>query len=518
MSEDISLDHIPTVTMRKAQTLVVRAMVRGIIVAMYGGSGVGKTTMVDLLADTVTPEQLAHHPSGDVTHVVTYTGLAAPMYDGISIRGPIIAGESYDCAHTGRTRVLSDLASPVWYTDIIEILAANPHAHVVVPIDEINLGQPDLHSNLLPLLDRKGLGPHQFSARDRGRISFILMGNPPEALPSESNMSGPLALRVRKWFKVKTDATDIIQFLEERGELAPEVEWVLKEYPDLAEVPGVNGAGNIGVLNNLLDDNDDDADDDANTDDFQTPIVNGVNPRKWHAISQEMIYMRHDPDYADMKPSEKRDELRTMCHQQIADQLVNAMEMADTFATMADVERDPENCMVPDGMLLQSMQMRALLPRINDANVAAFIIYADRFNQTARSGIMSFLLRRLKTEKTGKTAGLLGSGSLKLSPTAIKQLYQRYLGDLTSQVAEAVGIENIQIDLGVTPAPAPVPAPVAAPAATGMQPPVPAPQWPPAPVAAAPAVPPPAPAPAPAPVQPAHSPTSAADNDDDFHF
>lgn len=513
MSEDISLDQVPTVTMRAAHRIITRSIIQGYICAMYGGSGVGKTTMTDLLAATITPEMLTEHPAGDINHVVTYTGLAAPMYDGISIRGPIIAGESYDCAYTGRKRILSDLASPVWYTDIIELLAANPNAHIVVPIDEINLGMDDLHSNMLPLLDRKGLGPHQFGERDRKRISFLLMGNPPEALPSASNMSGPLALRVRKWFKVRADAVDICTFLEERGELAPEVEWTLKEYPELSEVPGVDDDGNIPELRRVDQSGDEEESEDTG---FRTAIVNGVNPRKWHAVSLEMISMRHDPMYFEMEVSEKRDELRTMVHKQIADILVNAMEMADTFASMDQVDRDPRGAHMPDGMLLQSMQIRSLLPRITDGNVDNFIIYADRFNETSRSGIMSYLLRKLKQDqsKDSKTAGLMGGGSLKLSDRAIKALYKRYLGDLTNSVADAMGIEDIQIDVGATPAPEQV---------VAMQPPVPVPgvaqnveantvqqPQPPAPnVVAPPAAVAPVPVPVPQAVPPAVSPINA---------
>lgn len=454
---ELSLDYIPEVTMRRAHKFVKRAIVKRQLLCMYSASGSGKTTMTDQLAQTVTEDDLKNHPlnikhgAGTITHVVTYD-CPAPMYDDISWRGPIMAGETYVCSVTGATRIRSDLASPVWFMEVMQLMKDNPNAHILFKFDEVNLGSNGLHSSWLPFIDRKGVGPHQFIPHDRERLSFLMMGNPPEALPSENNMSGPLAQRVKKWIKVKTDNTDVKTHLEDRGELAGEVERFFSEHDSMAEVAGVDDNGRVPGLD-LMDNGDD-----KKVETFLTPIVNGISPRKWHEISLELIDMRHSPDYQDMPLSEKREELNAMVHGSIADELVNNMELMDTFATMDDVVHDPATAMMPDGLLLQSMQIRSLLPRLDDQNVKPFIKYADRFSESARSGIMAYLLRQMQNakQKVDKTAGLkavMGQGGLKLSNGTMKELADRYLKGAFANVAAAIGTEDIVLAVDVEAAP-----------------------------------------------------------------
>ena len=483
MTAELSMDYVVECSLRRGHKFIARSILSGKLLAMFSQSGSGKTTMTDQLAATITPDMLVNHPlnltegEGAITHVQPYD-LPSPMYDGISFRGPIIAGESYDCPVTGRRRVLSDLASPVWYTEVLELLGKYPNAHVLIKIDEINLADEDYQSMLLVFLDRLGIGPHQFNERDRKRISFILMGNPPEALPSKFVLSGPLAQRVHKWIKVKTDNTDVKQFLEERGELAPEVEWMFNEYPDIAECAGVNDDGKIpglDIMNTGNNPNDSGA---KPSDTFLTPIVNGISPRKWHAVSLELIAMRHDPEYADMKITEKREELHAMVHPSIADLLINSMELMDTFATMEQVQADAMGAKIPDGALLQSMQIRSLLPRLDDTNVAAFIKYADRFGESERSGIMAFLIRQMQNTQANKRMsglqGAMGTGGLKISSGTMSALSRKYLKGTLQNVAQAIGTEDLVLSVAMDDEPA-VQAPPAQPPAPPVQPAFPAP-------------------------------------------
>jgi hypothetical protein len=446
----MSIEFVPSLPVSEVRRHAKDAIVRSQNIAVLGPSGGGKTTTMVELAETVTATDLKDHPRG-CDGVVVYV-LDCAMYDEITIRGVLIAGDNYVDPVTGVTRVASDLAAPLWYTECMQLLNDNPTKHLLIVLDEINLGIPPFQAVLIKIIDNYGIGANMFPRDDRQRISFAAAGNRPEDLPAANYLTGPLAQRMSKWVKVEPCAEDVIEYLSERAELAPEVEKFLTEYPQCTCVPGLTATGRVPYMNVL--------DNDANDDDteFLTPVVNGLHPRKWHEVSLELIHQRHFNPEATGRA--KREALSAMVPPAIAQSLMSNAELADTFATMDDVVAGPEAATIPVSALLQSMQVRMLMPKLCAENVRPFITYVKRMPDAAASGVVAFVV---KSHNAKSQAVSRGGRKLTLSPDARAALISAFMPQYSRAIARAhgevvAGDEQVTTDTRSLAAPAVVPA------------------------------------------------------------
>jgi len=454
MSNQMSVQFVPEVGTTRLREHIRRSFIRGQSFGIMGPSGAGKTQTVTDLASTITAQDLAGHPNGCDGVMVNVLNCA--MYDEITVRGALVAGDTYIDPYSQRPTVACDYAVPIWYHEATQLLIDNPTKHLVIAIDEINLGIPPFQAVLLALMDYKGVGTHQFSDADKSRISFIAMGNRPEDMPASNFLTGPLARRISKWFRIRPEAPDVVEYLGERGVLAPEVEKVLNDHPSLVCLTGVASNGRVEGLN-VLDDDDKEPDYGS-----AIPVVNGLNPATWHEVSLEMMDLRHQG--SEYSPAFKREILEAMVPKAVAHELYIAMELADRFATMAQVESDPEGVDTPKGALHQSMQVRMLLPALTPLNVAAYITYVKRMPETAASCIVAYLVRR--QAQVGVQGKELSRSRIKdMDPAVYSALMQGFVAAFTRLAAKTAGHavnfgKQVAVDTEELSVTAPVVAPV----------------------------------------------------------
>lgn len=428
----VSIDHLELFNMKEMISALREFMIERTPSGFLGPSGAGKTTTLYNIASSIKPQELAEHPmnldSPDGSIVIDrVVPMLVPVsvYDAYTFRGIIVPGATTVDPETGKSSTQSSLTTPIWYTDLMQLLTQNPTAHIVVAFDEFNTGDDEFQSVLLQLLSEGRVGPHVIPLADRERVSYTFLGNRPEDLPSSFTLIGPLAKRVW-WYQVKPTANEVLEFMDAEGTTSPEVHYFLKQHPQALFVEGLREDGGCSELNQSVDE------DSGNI----TPAANGVNPRRWGQISKRLVRMRKQG----LSTSQKLKILSGAVPKPIALELVVAMDLVDEFATLDEIVADPENANVPTGALNQSMQVRNMMSQIDIDSVDQFITYVKRFGQTACSSVVAYQAAR----DTATTSGTMVSrgANTGLTATVRNKLNRAFLADYTIGMGSSMGLDT----------------------------------------------------------------------------
>lgn len=395
----VSLSEVTSVTGAELDELSLLHIMNGTTLCGLGPSGTSKTFRQRKLEASINEIMIDSWPrfAGQNAERVEQgrpklngcTGMimSAPAYDEYKLPGldiPTTVRMSAEEAQEtmGNAPWLSDVvtlgtsAQPVYFAELMYLARNNPDHIIRVGIDEINAAVPMMQSQILQLISEHRIGNWVIPKEVSDRLSFYLLGNRPEDNPSDFTFIGPLAHRVWSYQLVLT-ASEFLDHLDSVGKGNPWVHTVLKEHPQLLFVNGVGENGEVPGLSGLTGN----ADDQTVAPEFDQPVINGLSPRGWTQIAE----MMNNCDAMGVNVKQQLMAISGRAPKAVIEAVRVATKLAENFSTLEQVLDNPSGARLPKQPLLQSMQVRYLLPqlrRMNEKDLASLKVYLARFNES----------------------------------------------------------------------------------------------------------------------------------------
>lgn len=395
----VSLAETATVSGKELDSVMEFHMMNGTSACVFGPSGTSKTKRQFGFAKAITEEKIDSWPrfaeqnerreseGRPKLQGVETVLISCPAYDEYKMSGlDIPTTVKMDAAEAqelmGNAPWLKDIvtlgtsAQPVYFAEIMHQARENPDKIIRVILDEINAAVPMMQSQILQLVTDHRIGNWMFPPEVSERLCFVFLGNRPEDNPSDFNFIGPLAMRV--WsYQLQLTTTEFLEHLDSVGKSNPWVHNVLTEHPQLLFVSGVGENGEVPGLAGLTGN----ADDYTVDPDFAEPVVNGLAPRCWLEIAD----MMNNQDVLGVPVEQQLLTISGRAPKAVIEAVRVATKLAENFSTLEQILDNPAGAKLPKQPLLQSMQVRYMLPqlrRMAPSDLDSLKVYLARFNES----------------------------------------------------------------------------------------------------------------------------------------
>lgn len=240
-------------------------------------------------------------------------------------------------------------------------------AAILIIDDEIN-GGGVIQFQSMELQSSMTLGDWRIPKKLQDRVCFMSLGNRPEDNPYVFEWVGPFGGRVWMCEQV-LKMPEAIAYLDttDMG-CHPVLGDVFEARPHWLHITEVTQDGHKILAGEYAD----------------QPAISLANPFSARRL-EELNRLMHRVDAVGLDMIQAKKLYRTGCPEEIAVALTTERALMEHITKIEAVLADPENAPIPSGILDQTMQVRYLLPRMDELNAGTVLKYMDRMEDKVLS-------------------------------------------------------------------------------------------------------------------------------------